>query len=86
MIQTKRDHDSVVQTCQQLQLYIQKLHTKLFAEQKEGIRLIWEYINLMYQDYDGDEYLKNYRSQFDSFKKLSKFYGKFGTLPLTEEK
>ena len=56
----------------------EELHSKLFAEQKEGIRLIWEYINMMYQDYDGIEFLKNYETQLKNFKRLSEFDGKFG--------
>ena len=40
---------------------------------------------MMYQDYDGIEFLKNYKAQFETFKRLSEFYGKFGTLPLEEE-
>ena len=47
-----------------IQLYIQ-LHSKLFAEQKEGIRVIWEYVNMIYQDFDGKEFLKNSKSQFE---------------------
>jgi len=62
----------------------EELHTKLFAEQKDGIRLIWEYVNMMYLDYDGDEFLQNYKADFENFKKLSEFYKKFGTLPLAE--
>ena len=64
----------------------EELHSKLFGEQKEGIRLIWEYVNMMFQDYDGENFLKNYRSYFENFKRLSEFYGKFSTLPLEEEK
>ena len=36
----------------------EELHAKLFAEQKEGIRLIWEYIHMVYQDYDGVVFLR----------------------------
>ena len=64
----------------------EQLHSKLFGEQQDGIRLIWEYVNMMYLDYDGDEFLSNYRTDFENFKKLSEFYKKFGTLPLAEEK
>ena len=63
-----------------------ELHSKLFGEQKEGIRLVWEYVNMMFQDYDGENFLKNYASYFENFKRLSTFYGKFSTLPLNEEK
>ena len=41
---------------------------------------------MMYQDYEGDEFLKINISQLDSFKRLSECYGKFSTLPLEEEK
>ena len=64
----------------------EELHSKLFGEQKEGIRLVWEYVNMMFQDYDGENFLKNYASYFENFKRLSTFYGKFSTLPLNEEK
>ena len=40
----------------------------------------------MHQDYDGNRFLKNYKSIFEDFKRLSEIYGKFGTLPLAEEK
>ena len=43
-----------------------ELHSKLFAEQKEGIRLIWEYINMMYQDYEGNDFQKINASQLDN--------------------
>ena len=41
---------------------------------------------MMFQDYDGENFLKNYASYFENFKKLSTFYGKFSALPLNEEK
>ena len=69
-IQAKRNHDSVVHADNYSATY-EVLHFKLFAEQKEGIRLIWEYVNMMYQDYDGNEFLKNYKSQLETFKRLS---------------
>ena len=41
---------------------------------------------MMFQDYHGEGFLKNYTSYFENFKRLSQFYGKFSTLPLEEEK
>ena len=38
----------------------EELHSKLFGEQKEGIRLVGEYINMMFQDYNGENFPKNY--------------------------
>ena len=84
-----RQKKIMIQLCKNADNYsstYEELHSKLFAEQKEGIRLIWEYINMMYQDYDGDGFLKNYKSVFEDFKRLSEFYGRFGTLLLAEEK
>ena len=63
-----------------------KLHWKLFGEQPDGIRLIWEHINMMYPDFDSDDILWNYKAEFEAFKRLTEFYTKFGTLPLLEEK
>ena len=40
---------------------------------------------MMYQDYEGDNFLKINATQLDNFKRLSEFYGKFSTLPLKEE-
>ena len=79
----------MIQLCNNADNYsstYEELHSKLFAEQKEGIRLIWEYVNMMYQDYEGDDFLKINASQLDNFKRLSEFYGKFSTLPLEEKK
>ena len=84
-----RQKEIMIQLCNDADNYsstYEELHSKLFAEQKEGIRLIWEYVNMMYQDYDGEEFLKIETSQLDNFKRLSEFYGKFSTLPLEEEK
>ena len=79
----------MIQLCQNANNYsstYEELHSKLFAEQKEGIRLSWEYINMMYQDYEGDEFLKINNSQLDNFRRLTEFYGTFSTFPLEEEK
>ena len=40
---------------------------------------------MMYQDYEGDDFLKINATQLDNFKRLSEFYGKFSTLPMEEE-
>ena len=79
----------MIQLCKNADNYsstYEELHSNLFSEQKEGIRLIWEYMNMMYKDYNGDKFLKNYKTQTENFKRLSEFYGKFSTLPLEEEK
>ena len=64
-----RKNEIMIQLCNNADNYkstYKELHSKLFAEQKEGIRLIWEYSNMMYQDYKGDN-----ASQLDNFKRLS---------------
>ena len=48
-----RQKEIMIQLCNDADNYsstYEELHSKLFAEQKEGIRLIWEYVNMMYQD------------------------------------
>ena len=62
------------------------LHSKLFAEKAEGIRLIWEYTNMVLIHCGGDSYLENYPSDNKAFKMLSEFYRGNDTLPLSEEK
>ena len=68
-----RQKDIMIQLCKNADNYsssYEKLHSKLFGEQKEGIRLIWEYINMMFQDYDGKGFLMNYGSHFENFKNI----------------
>ena len=62
------------------------LHSNLFAEKTDSIRLIWEYTNMMLIHSGGESYLENYPSDNESFKQLSEFYKVNGTLPLSEEK
>ena len=64
----------------------EKLHSTLFGEQADGIRLIWEYTNIMYLDFDNEEFLGHYKAELDGFKGLTELYKKFSTLPITEEK
>ena len=64
----------MIQLCQNADNYsstYEELHSKLFPEQKEGIGLVWEYINMMYQDYEGGDFLKINTTQLDNFKSLS---------------
>ena len=72
-----RQKEIMIQLCKAADDYsstYEELHSKLFGEQQEGIRLIWEYVNMMYLDYDGEEFLSNYKTEFENFKKLSEFY------------
>ena len=36
--------------------------------------MIWESVNMRYLEYNGDNFLQNYKSEFDNFKKLSENY------------
>ena len=46
------------------------LHSKLFGEKPGGLRLNWEYSNMMLFDFGGDDFLANYKEEFDGFKRL----------------
>ena len=73
-----RQKEIMIQLCNNADNYsstYEELHSKFFAEQKEDIRMIWEYVNMMYQDYDGEDFLKIEASQLDNFKRLSEFMG-----------
>ena len=63
MIQLFEDVDNYSST-------YEELYPKIFAEQKEGIQLILEYVNMMYLDYDDNNCLMNYKSEFNDFKRL----------------
>ena len=47
------------------------LHSKLFAEKAEGIRLIWEYTNMMLIHCRGDSCMENFPVDNEAFKMLS---------------
>ena len=63
-----------------------ELHSKLFGEKQEGIRILWEYVNMMIQSLGGQEFLTNYPKDNDTFQVLTNFYERNGSLPLSAEK
>ena len=66
-----RQKEIRIQLCKDVDNYssaYHELHAKLFGEQLDGIRMIWEYVNMMYLDYNGNEFLMTYKSEFDNFK------------------
>ena len=64
----------------------EELHSKLFGEKQDGIRIAWEYINMMIQNLGGQEFLISYPKDNDMFQKLTDFYDRIGSLPLNAEK
>ena len=62
------------------------LQFKLFAENSDSLRLIWEYTNMVIFDCGGDNYLNQMPTDSEIFKRLSDFYKANSTLPLSEEK
>ena len=64
----------------------QELHSKLFCKKQDGIRITWEYINMMVQYLGGQEFLISYPKDNDTLQKLTDFYDRNGSLPLNAEK
>ena len=63
-----------------------ELHSKLFGGKQDGIRIMWEYINMMIQSLGGQEFLTSYPKDNDTFQVLTDFYERTGSLPLSAEK
>ena len=64
----------------------EELHSKLFGEKQDGIRIILEYVNMMIQFLGGQEFLNSYPKDNDTFQVLMNFYERNGSLPLSAEK
>ena len=63
-----------------------ELHSKLFGDKQDGIRIMWEYINMMIQFLRGAEFLIGYPKDNNTFQVLTNFYDKNESLPLSAEK
>ena len=61
------------------------LHSKLFAENSDGLRIMWEYTNMMFLFIAAED---NTRFSRESGKiaELNAFHEKCNTLPMSEEK
>ena len=68
------------------ELLDEELHSKLFREKQDGIRIMWEYVNMMIQFLGGQEFLNSYPKDNDTFQVLMNFYERNGSLPLSAEK
>ena len=62
------------------------LHSKLFAEKQEGVRLIWEYTNMMFLSITSEETLNRYAREVAKIAEMNTFHEKYNTLPMSEEK
>ena len=62
----------------------EELHSKLFGNKQDGIRI--EYINIMMQYLGGAEFLITCPKDHDTFQKLTDFYERNRSLPLSAEK
>ena len=62
------------------------LHSKLFAEKTEGLRLIWEYTNMMFLSLSFEESLNRFARERTKITELNAFHEKFNTLPMSKEK
>ena len=51
----------------------EELHSKLFGEKQDGIRITWEYINMMIQQLGGAEFLIGFPKDNDTFQKWLDF-------------
>ena len=62
------------------------LHSKLFAENSEGVRLMWEYTNMIFLSITSEESRNRFSREISKIEDLNKFHDKYNTLPLSEEK
>ena len=61
------------------------LHSKLFAEKLDGLRMIWEYTNMMFLSISEDT-RNRYQRELAKIVELNGFHDKCNTLPISEEK
>ena len=64
----------------------EELHSKLFGEKQDGIRITLEYINMMIQQLGGQEFLVIFPKNNVNFQELANFYEINGSLPLSAVK
>ena len=61
------------------------LHSKLFAEKQDSLRMIWEYTNMMFLSITEDNRIR-FQRELAKIVKLNGFHDKCNTLPISEEK
>jgi len=61
------------------------LHSKLFAEKTDGLRMMWEYTNMMFLSIP-EETRPRYQRELEKIVELNGFHDKCNTLPIQEEK
>ena len=64
----------------------EELHSEFFGVNQDGIRIVWEYINMMFMQLGGQEFLVRYPKDNAIFQELTNFYGPNGSLPIIAEK
>ena len=62
------------------------LHAKPFAEKPDGLKLIWEYTNMIFLSISSEDALKRFARGKTKNAQLNAFHDKFNTLLLSEEK
>ena len=61
------------------------VHSKLFAEKQDGLRMIWEYTNMMFLSVT-EENRNRFERELAKIVELNGFHDKCNTLPISEEK
>ena len=61
------------------------VHSKLFAEKQDGLRMIWEYTNMMFLSIT-EENRNRFERELAKIVELNGFHDKCNTLPISEEK
>ena len=64
----------------------EELHSEFFGVNQDGIRIVWEYINMMFMQLGGQEFLVRYPKDNATFQELTNFYERHGSLPIIAEK
>jgi hypothetical protein len=64
----------------------EELHSEFFGVNQDGIRIVWEYINMMFMQLGGQEFLVRYPKDNTTFQELTNFYEHNGSLPIIAEK
>ena len=62
------------------------LHSKLFSEKAEGLRMISEYTNVMFLSISSEDILKRFARERTKIAELNAFHDKLNTLPLSGRK
>ena len=76
----------LVDNANNFELSDEELHSKLFGEKQDGIRIMWEYIGMMIQFLGGEVFLSGYPKDNNTFQVLANFYERNGLLPFSAEK